>query len=108
MPFEADFLAEMMGIAEFQGHDDIFTRYREALAASDPDHPEWYAASARALRRAGQAGEAENLLYGYLNRVHPPERDLSAPLVALYEIYRANGDLVGMQQLEDMALSGDV
>lgn len=106
--FEADFLAALMKIAEFQGHDEIFTRYREALAASDPDHPAWYAASGRALRRAGQGGEAESLLSSYLNRVHPPERDLSEPLVTLYEIYRAEGDFTGMQYLEDLALSGDV
>jgi hypothetical protein len=105
VPFLADYLAELVGIARFQRFYDVAQTYLLALQVTDDKHP-GYATNLSAMQvLAGDVDGAIRTLEGYLTQQVHSGRDLGAPRAALYELYAQSGNKAGCDRLVADALA---
>ncbi len=102
-PFLADYIGQLVQIADIQGHPDIASLYMQALAAAGASSPAYATLYAESLERRGQGPDAERALEQFLS-THRAGSANAAPRLKLFELYSRRGNTSSCAQLEKDAL----
>jgi hypothetical protein len=106
-PFLAEYIGQLVQIADMQGYPDIASPYMKALATIGAGSPVYATLYAEALERRGKALDAEKVLEQYL-AAHPGGSVNAQPRLKLYELYTRRGNTASCAQLEKDALAAPV
>lgn len=107
VPFLAEYIGQLVLIADMQGYPDIASPYMRALAAIGAQSPVYAALYAESLERQGKAPDAESVLQQFLS-THPGGSINAQPRLKLYELYSRRGNKSSCEQLQKDALAAPV
>jgi tetratricopeptide (TPR) repeat protein len=106
--FIADFVGELVMIAQDQGHRDTLLKYVKLLEQIDNSHPASILAKANLYLKLGDLEEGRRLLEHGVRSASGGSSDLSPLRLALYQLYSETGNGSGMQDLIADASDGPV